>query len=112
MNIRTYTTGFALSLILTAAAFWLVYARPLGADLMAAALVLLALLQLIVQVVCFLHLGRERTHWNAIALAFAAFVILILVGGTLWIMAHLTHNAHDLSEIYEGGEIAPHTQHD
>lgn len=95
---KTYTIGFTLSLILTAAAFKLVkihvahhHSYP-SDGFMLAALPLLAVTQLFVQMVCFLHLGREsKPRWNAYAFAFAITVVVILVIGSLWIMSNLNY---------------------
>ena len=90
---RTYIIGFVLSLLCTLAAFWLVGFVLLSREMKLSALVVLALAQLIIQLVCFLHLGRERkAHWNVVAFAFAVFVVAVLVGGTLWIMGNLRQN--------------------
>jgi cytochrome o ubiquinol oxidase operon protein cyoD len=38
----------------------------------------------------FLHLDRSpEQRWNVFALAFTAMVILIIVGGSVWIMFNL-----------------------
>jgi cytochrome o ubiquinol oxidase subunit IV len=61
--------------------------------MLGALFVVLALLQLFVQLVFFLHLGKEASpRWNLLAFSFAAIVVVIVVGGTLWIMYDLDHN--------------------
>ncbi len=73
----------------------------------------LAVAQLFVQLIYFLHLGQEKKpRWNVITFAFAAFIVLVLVGGTVWIMYHLDEGHAGLTEIYEGGVISPQTQDD
>jgi cytochrome o ubiquinol oxidase subunit IV len=59
-------------------------------------IVALALVQLFIQLIFFLHLGREsKPRWNLSALAFAVIVVVILVFGSLWIMASLDyHGGH------------------
>jgi cytochrome o ubiquinol oxidase operon protein cyoD len=54
-----------------------------------AAVVALALFQFAVQAVLFLHLGQNARLWNVIAFVFAAVIIGIVVGGSLWIMFSL-----------------------
>lgn len=92
----TYSTGFVLALLLTLAAFGLVEAHILSGHTFLAhgiirvAIVALALIQLVVQLVCFLHLGRgSGARLNVAATGFALIFIAILVGGSLWIMASL-----------------------
>jgi cytochrome o ubiquinol oxidase operon protein cyoD len=97
-SVRTYVTGFALSVILTLMAFILVkvhvdhhHGYPSDSFMMAA-LPGLALVQLFVQLVFFLHVGREsKPRWNAWALSFAITVVVIVVGGSLWIMSNLNY---------------------
>ena len=57
------------------------------------ALVVLAIAQMGVHLVFFLHLstGPDNTN-NALALAFGLLIVFLVVGGTLWIMSHLNHN--------------------
>jgi cytochrome o ubiquinol oxidase operon protein cyoD len=56
-------------------------------------ILLFAMLQLIVQLVFFLHLGREKKpRWNLQVLMFAALVVTILVAGSIWIMSNLDYN--------------------
>ena len=113
MTIRTYLIGFGLSLTLTLAAFLLVAFMPLAREATLAALVAFALMQFVVQLVCFLHLGRGRgAYWNFIAFAFALFIVIVLVGGSLWIMSNLKERTHDISELFPTGEISPHMQDD
>src|SRR4051812_15835234 len=96
-NYRSYIIGFALSLLLTAAAFAAVWAH-LGQGLLpvgwlTVVLVILAAAQLMVQLLFFLHLGQEKSpRWNLVSLVFAALVLVIIVGGSLWIMKNLDYH--------------------
>lgn len=107
MTIRSYILGFVLSVALTLLAFGVVWQHlrtdhvSPSHDVALPLLILLALGQLVVQMVCFLHLGRERKpHWNFVAFAFAIFVVAVVVGGSLWIMGHLQHQSQDTSHIW------------
>ncbi len=52
-----------------------------------------AIAQLTVQVIFFLHLKSESgPKWNTIAFGLTIFIVLIVVGGSLWIMQNLDHN--------------------
>lgn len=93
-----YVVGFISSIILTLIAFELVHIHVAhhhtypSDGFMMISLAVLAVIQLFVQLVCFLHIGREsKPRWNAIALSFAAIVVLILVIGSLWIMSNLNY---------------------
>ncbi len=89
-SIRTYSIGFALSIILTIAAY-VIASRQLASNwTLIYVLVVLAITQLLVQLVFFLHLGRGSDgRWNLTVAAFAGLVVFILVFGSLWIMHHL-----------------------
>jgi cytochrome o ubiquinol oxidase operon protein cyoD len=90
---RNYIIGFSASLILTAAAYLLVSHKSLHGSWLTFAIISLAIIQLFVQLIFFLHLGREsRPRWNLTVFSFAAMVVLILVLGSLWIMSHLNYH--------------------
>jgi cytochrome o ubiquinol oxidase operon protein cyoD len=92
-TLRTYLTGFAVAAVLTAAAFWIVMARPFSATVAAALVVALAIAQIIVQTRAFLHVNaRAQDGWVLVAYVFTAILLLIAVGGSLWIMYHLDSN--------------------
>ena len=95
-SMRTYVTGFILAILLTNAAFVLVASKSLNGWGLAAALSVLAIAQLWVQLRFFLHLGREsKPRWNLLMFLFAVMVVVILVFGSLWIMNNL--NYHEMS---------------
>lgn len=94
-SVRSYVTGFVLSLILTLTAYLLVVHGVFSGWTLVYALAALAVSQLLVQLVCFLHLGREsRPRWNLTVMLFAVMVVAILVFGSLWIMKNLAYNHH------------------
>lgn len=88
-----YLLGFVLSLVLTAMAFFVVAFRwgdPIHLYLTVA---ILALIQLFVQVVCFLRLNASpEARWNLVSFVFTIVVVLVLVGGSMWIMYNLNYN--------------------
>jgi cytochrome o ubiquinol oxidase operon protein cyoD len=91
---RAYIIGFILSVVLTAVPFWLVMTGVL-ADVQATAIaiVVLAVIQIAVHTVCFLHVNtRSEGGWTLMAYAFTAVVVLIVIAGSLWIMYHLNTN--------------------
>lgn len=102
-TIKTYVAGFSLSLGLTLVAYLLVWRHVhshhtiFTDQFLNAAVSVLAILQLVVQLVFFLHLSREsRPRWNLAVLSFAVLVVTILVGGSLWIMWNLNyHHPHE-----------------
>jgi cytochrome o ubiquinol oxidase operon protein cyoD len=93
-----YVAGFGLSLLLTLVAFFLVAHRNSKPDVfthrfLMVSIVALAIVQLFVQLLFFLHLDREsKPRWNLLVAGFAAMVVLILVAGSLWIMNNLNYH--------------------
>jgi cytochrome o ubiquinol oxidase operon protein cyoD len=116
-TLKSYILGYLLSIGMTLAAFGALmlhiqthHAFPTHAQLYPF-LVVLAVLQLLVQLFFFLHFGREqKTHWRAAVLAFALFAVFVLVGGTLWIMQNL--NQHMVQNTYINGQITAQNEND
>ena len=92
-SVRTYVTGFALSVLLTAVPFGLVMSGALPAAISVPVAIGLGVAQMIVHLVYFLHMDRRSSRsWNLAALVFTVIIVSILVIGSLWIMAHLDAN--------------------
>jgi cytochrome o ubiquinol oxidase operon protein cyoD len=91
--LRGYVAGLALAILLTAAAFTLPMTGLVWGPAIPVALIALAVGQMGVHLVFFLHIstGPDNTN-NILALAFGVLIIAILMGGTLWIMANLDHH--------------------
>lgn len=91
-SLKTYVTGFVFSIVLTLTAYLLVVNRKFSVDIIIAAIVGLALLQFLVQLFFFLHLGKEtKPRWKLFVLFFMIMVVLILVFGSIWIMNNLNY---------------------
>lgn len=89
----SYIIGFGLSLLLTFAAFGLVIFDLLAGAELIAAIVALAAVQLVVQLVFFLHLGKEsKPQWNLVAFISMLVILIVIVVGSLWIMKNLDYN--------------------
>jgi cytochrome o ubiquinol oxidase operon protein cyoD len=93
-GVRNYLIGLALAAALTAGSFWVASGTSLiympGVPM---ALAALAVAQMGVHLAFFLHIttGPDNTN-NALALAFGALIIGIVIAGSLWIMYHLNVN--------------------
>lgn len=89
-SLAGYATGFVLSVMLTALAFALVAFGLLPRIYCIAAIFTAAAVQILVHLRCFLHLkASSGVAWNVSALLFTILIMLLFVGGSLWIMAHL-----------------------
>jgi cytochrome o ubiquinol oxidase subunit IV len=92
-NFRSYIFGFGLSLLLSLAAYGLVAHHTSSRNVLLFAIFSLAIIQLITQLVFFLHFGREsKPRWNLLVFSFALIVLVILVSGSLWIMYNLNYH--------------------
>lgn len=92
-TMQSYLIGFLLSLALTLIPFGLVMYPGFSREIILQAITAIAILQILVQLLYFLHLNpRTDEGWNLLAFVFTAVIIIILVGGSLWIMHHLNHN--------------------
>lgn len=90
---RSYVAGFLLSIILTVVAYGLVVGHSMSGNALVATILGFAMLQMIVQIVFFLHLGREpRPHWNLGFFVATVGLIAVVVGGSMVIMHNLHYN--------------------
>ncbi|WP_085726442.1 cytochrome o ubiquinol oxidase subunit IV [Pseudomonas sp. R37(2017)] len=86
-SVKSYGIGFILSVILTLIPFGLVMYPTLPKSITLLIVVAFAVIQVLVHLVYFLHLDRSAAQRNnVIAFVFAAIVIVLLVGLSIWIM--------------------------
>jgi cytochrome o ubiquinol oxidase subunit IV len=88
-----YVIGLALALLLTGISFWVASTSVLWGPGVAVGLVVLAIAQMGVHLVFFLHItsGPDNTN-NVLALAFGVLIVFLVMIGTIWIMAHMNAN--------------------
>ncbi len=100
--IRTYLMGLGFAAALTVASFWAAGAHPIWGPALPVALIVLAIAQMGVHLVFFLHVttGPDNTN-NVLALAFGVMVVALIVVGSIWIMAHLTHNMIPMEQLMQ-----------
>jgi len=92
-TLKSYVIGLFLSLILTLFSFSIVIFHSLPVISIVILLAILAILQLITQVVCFLRMNtRPEGRWNLMPFLFTILIISVLVIGSLWIMYNLNYN--------------------
>ncbi|CAM3669867.1 MULTISPECIES: cytochrome o ubiquinol oxidase subunit IV [Pseudomonas] len=86
-SVKSYVIGFILSVILTAIPFGLVMFPSMPKDITIMVVVALAVIQVVVHLVYFLHMDRSaEQRSNVSTFLFTAMVIALLVGLSLWIM--------------------------
>lgn len=93
-TMQRYVIGFLSALVLTLAAYGVVVGQVFTGAALIAVIITLAAIQLIVQLVCFLHFGSKGTdsRWHQAAFYMMLIILVIIVGGSLWIMANLNYN--------------------
>jgi len=111
-SLKSYFTGFILSVILTVIPFWLVmgevFENRVTTILLVAAF---AAVQVVVHVVYFLHITPQAEEgWSIISTVFTLVVVIIMIAGTVWVMFNMNANmmpAHDMTTM---GTQAPEGQ--
>jgi len=88
-----YAIGLLLAIVLTATSFWVANTSALWGPGVPLGLAVLAIAQMGVHVVFFLHIttGPDNTN-NVLALAFGVLIVALVIAGSLWIMTNLNSN--------------------
>ena len=99
-RITGYVVGLALALLLTATSFFIAGTNLVWEPSIPVALIVLAIAQMGVHLVFFLHIttGPDNTN-NVLALAFGLLIVFLVIGGSLWIMANLNHNMMPMDQL-------------
>ena len=97
-----YVIGFVLALGLTACSFYVAGSDLIWKPGIPTGLIVLAVAQMGVHLVFFLHIttSPDSTN-NVLALAFGVLIVVLVIGGSLWIMAHLDHNMMPMDKLME-----------
>ena len=92
-GVSGYLLGLALAVALTVASFWIARTHIIYGPGVPMALVALAIAQMGIHLVFFLHIttAPDNTN-NVLAVAFGVLIVFVLVFGTVWVMAHMNHN--------------------
>jgi len=92
-GLDSYLIGLGLATLLTIVSFFIARTTLVWTPSIPVALVVLAIAQMGVHLVFFLHIttGPDNVN-NVMALAFGVLIVLLLIAGSLWIMAHLNEN--------------------
>jgi cytochrome o ubiquinol oxidase operon protein cyoD len=92
-EVTAYVIGLGLALLLTGVSFWVASTSVLWGPGVAVGLVVLAIAQMGVHLVFFLHItsGPDNVN-NVLALAFGVLIVFLVMIGTIWIMAHMNMN--------------------
>jgi cytochrome o ubiquinol oxidase operon protein cyoD len=95
-----HTIGFGLAVLLTASSFALAATHLLTPASLVAALVVLAIGQMVVHLIFFLHITTAPAHkTNVLAILLTLLIIALVVIGSLWIMSQLNHHMMPMDQL-------------
>ena len=94
----SYTAGLGLAILATIASFIVSQTNLLWAPGIPVGLVVLAVAQIGIHLVFFLHLGAgpDSTN-NILALAFGVLIVFLIIAGSVWIITNLNSNMMPMS---------------
>lgn len=97
-----YVIGLGLAILLTATSFFVAGTHLVWQPSIPVALVVLAIAQMGIHIVFFLHIttGPDNTN-NVMALAFGLLIVFLVVGGSVWIMSRLDQNMMPMEQIMQ-----------
>jgi cytochrome o ubiquinol oxidase operon protein cyoD len=101
-GLRGYVIGLALASLLTVASFALPTTSLVWAPGIPVALIVFAIAQMGVHLVFFLHITTSPDNTNnVLALAFGVLIVVLVIGGSLWIMANLDANMMPVEQLMQ-----------
>jgi cytochrome o ubiquinol oxidase subunit IV len=102
--VGSYLIGLGLATLLTIVSFFIAISGTtlVWGPSIPVALVVLAVAQMGVHLVFFLNIttGPDNVN-NVMALAFGVLIVLLLLAGSLWIMANMNHNMMPMDQIMQ-----------
>jgi cytochrome o ubiquinol oxidase operon protein cyoD len=101
-HVSVYLIGLGLASLLTVVSFVIARTTLVWEPSIPVALGVLAIAQMGVHIVFFLHVttGPDSVN-NVMALAFGLLIVLLVIAGSLWIMDHMNHNMLPMDQIME-----------
>jgi cytochrome o ubiquinol oxidase subunit IV len=101
-GVGNYLVGLGLATLLTIVSFFIAQTTLVWTPSIPVALCVLAIAQMGVHLVFFLHIttGPDNAN-NVMALAFGVLIVLLLIVGSLWIMMHMDQNMMPMDQIMQ-----------
>lgn len=92
-SVKSYVVGLILSIVLTIIPFGIVMTGSLGTSATVLIIVATAVAQVLVQLILFMHMNTKADEgWNFMSFVFTVSILVLVIGGSLWIMHHLHLN--------------------
>ncbi|MFC4812574.1 cytochrome o ubiquinol oxidase subunit IV [Paenibacillus sp. GCM10023250] len=87
-SLKAYVIGFILSIVLTVIPLLIVFETSMNKTGVIVTIITMAVIQLIVQLFFFMHIREgEGPKYNVMALILGLFIVVVIVGGSVWIMS-------------------------
>lgn len=92
-TLKTYVMGFILSIIFTLVPYFVIVNHMFTSNILLTIILFFAMVQMLVQLLFFLHLGREtKPRWKlAVLISFVSLILMIVIA-SIWIMQHLNYS--------------------
>lgn len=99
-TLQAYVTGFMLSLLFTAIPYYLVVNQTVTGTALLLTILGFGVIQMIIQVTFFLHLGRgPKPNWQLYFLIATVAAILVVIGGSIVITRNLHYNMNPADQV-------------
>ena len=97
-GVGSYLIGLGLAMLLTIVSFFIAQTTLVWEPSIPVALAVLAIAQMGVHLVFFLHIttGPDNVN-NVMALAFGVLIVFLVIAGSVWIIANLNSNMMPMS---------------
>ena len=97
-----YVVGLGLAILFTATSFFIAGTDLVWQPSIPVAIIVLALAQMGIHLVFFLHIttGADNAN-NVLALAFGILIVILVIGGSLWIMSNLNQNMMPMDQLMQ-----------
>jgi len=84
----THVIGYVLSIVLTVIGFWVVLAHNMGAGATITTIMVLAVLQIFVQLWFFMHIRESHgPAYHVATLSVGFLFVFVIIAGSIWIMS-------------------------
>ncbi|MFC7373554.1 cytochrome aa3 quinol oxidase subunit IV [Fictibacillus iocasae] len=91
----SHVIGLVLSIVMTLAAAWAALESDLSRTVVLVIIVVLAILQAMLQLFMFMHMTEsENGVWQTLNIAYAFFIAITVVAGSVWVMYFGIHGYH------------------
>jgi cytochrome aa3-600 menaquinol oxidase subunit IV len=81
-----HIVGYVLSLLLTGATLWFGFGHVLGGGVLQTAMMLLGIVQILVQLLFFMHISEGGTTSHVWMILLGFFFTFVVIAASIWIM--------------------------